>query len=97
METRLDDYVVDDDDADHDEEDGDDDDDADANDAQEMMLEIKPKAEHMLPQTFGEDSEMLAEDLYYHRVLIWIQIFKATVQNAEQISTIRWDKSCRAV
>ena len=70
METRLDDYVVDDDDADHDEEDGDDDDDADANDAQEMMLEIKSKAKHMLPQTFGEDSEMLAEDLYYHRVLI---------------------------
>ena len=70
VETRLDGYVVDDDDADHDEEDGDDDDDADANDAQEMMLEIKPTAEHMLPQTFGEDSEMLAPDLYYHRVLI---------------------------
>ena len=65
VETRLDDDVVDNDDADHD-----DDDDDDAADAQEMMLEIKPKDEHMLPQTFGEDSEMLAEDLYYHRVLI---------------------------
>ena len=25
---------------------------------------------HNFPQTFGEDSEMLAEDLYYHRVVI---------------------------
>ena len=32
-------------------------------------LEITPKSSTS-PQTFGEDSEMLAEDLYYHRVLI---------------------------
>ena len=39
-------------------------------DAQDICLKKDQKAEHILPQTFGEDSEMLAEDLYYHRVLI---------------------------